>query len=803
VFVGNCQIQAIHGLYQRYATQGAGETLRYVKSYESIEAADRAAIEQADVLVEQVQDFKSKADLAGIVTNARKIGVPVVHCGFLWPFAGQPHPANPTPAFHEGGPYGAEMSDAFLNRLIKKGVDPTTAVKTYLELDINKTVNLDRLLEMVLEKQETRDKLTDFKIAPIIAGFYKSEPVFLTPYHPNLRIAMALASQALERLDVPSAEIEQMRTAVQITPFPKEELPVHPGVARHFGLEWATEDRRYRFLSEGRFTFQEFATRYMSCEWNPDLQEGLDLVRRKDLHAARSKLTQALEKTPHSAPGHGALSSVLSQLNEPKAAMEAIQTALSLEFESASHHLHRGILLNQAGEVQAAEREYRLAAALEPFDSHFPGMLAHFLSAKKRYAEARAVAVHGIVCVPRAANLHSILGHVAQQMGYADAAVAAYKREAELSPQSIDGLLGLARIYQDSIRDADAIAVLREALKRAPNNPRAQGQLALVLDRLGEKSEAAELWAAVSASASHDRHQHSQAIHFLVQGGKHEQAIDVARRALEEFPADPDISWELTSGLERLGRIAEALAVVAECINAHPDDVKLAIRYSDLLMRSGDLPKAEAAYRKAIALNPNNAHAYGQLGHVLNQQKRYDEAVAARKSACLIEPSSAPRQAQLGHVLLSAGRFVEAEKAIRSAIATDPKSAAFRIDLAHVLDRSGRSMEAIGEVETGLSLDARDVRSYALLGNLKFKAQKFEEAELAYRKAVEMDPDEVHWQVQLVRVLVAQNKISEARVIANAGLRLDNDNAFLKSHSSLLENNTPRLNTLSAEQNVS
>jgi tetratricopeptide (TPR) repeat protein len=784
VFVGNCQIQAIHGLYQRYATQSAAETLRYVKSYESIEAADRAAIEQADVLVEQVQDFKSKADLAGIVTNARKIGVPVVHCGFLWPFAGQPHPANPTPAFHEGGPYGAEMSDAFLNRLIKKGVDPATAVKTYLELDINKTVNLDRLLEMVLEKQETRDKLTDFKITPVIAGFYKTEPVFLTPYHPNLRIAMALASQALERLDVPNAEIEQMRTAVQITPFPKEELPVHPGVARHFGLEWASEDRRYRFLSEGRFTFQEFATRYMTCEWNPDLQEGLDLVRRKELHAARSKLTQALEKTPNSAPGYGALSSVLLQLNEPKAAMEAIQTALSLDFESASHHLHRGILLNQAGEGLAAEREYRVAAALEPFDSHFPGMLAHFLSSKKRYAEARAVAVHGIVCVPRAANLHSILGHVAQQMGYSDAAAAEYKREAELAPQSIDGLLGLARIYQDSNRDADAVGVLREAMKRAPSNPRVHGQLALVLDRLGEKSEAAEFWAAVSDSASHDRHQQAQAIHFLMQGGKYDQAIDAARRALEEFPGDPDFSWELASSLERVGRIAEALAVVDKCINAHPGDVKLAIRYADLLMRSGDLAQAEAAYRKVVVLNPNNAHAFGQLGHVLNQQKRYDEAIAARETACNIEPNNAPRRAQLGHVLLSAGRIEEAGAAIRAAIAGEPNHAAFHVDLAHVLERAGRSEEAIEAVVTGLKLDAHNARAHGFLGHLLFKVQKLDQAELEYRKAVELAPSDVHWQVQLVRVLAAQSKSSDAQNVADQALLLEPTNAFLKSHAS-------------------
>jgi tetratricopeptide (TPR) repeat protein len=783
VFVGNCQIQAVHGLYLRYASQSAGETLRYVKSYESIADDDRAAIERADIVVEQIQDFQSKADLAGIVTKAQKIGVPVVHCGFLWPFAGQPHPHNPTPPFHEGGPYGAEMSDGFLNRLIKKGVDPETAVNTYLELDINKTVNLDRLLEMVIEKQESRDKLTGFNIAPVIARHYQSEPVFLTPYHPNLRIALELASQALARLGVPQSEIEQMQTAVQITPFPKEELPVHPRVAQHLGLKWATEDRRYRFLSEGRFTFKEFATRYMTCQWNPDLQEGLDLVRRREWDAARAKLTGALEKSPTSAPGFGALSSVLSQLEEPVAALEAIQNAVKLDVESASHHLHRGILLNQAGEALAAERDYRLAAALEPFDSHFPGMLAHFLSSKKRHAEARAVAEWGIVCVPRAANLYSILGHVTHQLGDTVAAEAAYRRESELAPHSIDGLLALAGIYQNTHRDTDAVALLREALRRQPDSSRARGQLALVLDRLGERSEAAHLWAVISANASRDKHQHSQAIHFLMQAGRYREAVGAARRALEEFPADPDFAWELASGLERLGEVAEALKVVGESVKAHPQDGRLATRYADLLMRVGELTHAEAAYRKAIVLNPSNAHVFGQLGHLLNQQKRYDEAIAARETACTIEPNNAARRAQLGHVLLSAGRFEDAESAIRSAIAAEPDKAVFHLDLAHVLERADRGEEAIKETNASLKLDPNNVRAHAFLGHLFFNIQKFEEAEFEYRKTVEMAPGEAHWRVQLVRALVAQSKIGDARVVAESALVLDPSNAFLKSHS--------------------
>lgn len=783
VFIGNCQIQSIYHLYLRFASQCADERLHYIKSYESIEAADRVAIEQADVIIEQVQDFQPKADVAGIATQATKIGVPVVHCGFLWPFAGQPHPRNPSLPYLEGGPYGSESSDGFLNRLIKKGTDAEGAVKTYLELDINKTVNLDRLLEVVIEKQQMRDDLTGFNIAKVISRFYKTEPVFLTPYHPNLRIAMELASQTLRRLEVAENDIEQMRTATQVTPFPKEELPIHPAVARHFELTWATEERRYRFLNEGRFTFREFATRYMTCDWNEALEEGLNHARHNDFHKARATLVEALKKSPRSAAGWGALSSVHSQLNEHAQAMTAIREAIALDPDSAHHHLHHALFLDRAGDEVSAEREYRIATALEPFDAHFPGMMANFLSSKGRNREARAVAEWGIVCAPRAANLYSIVGHAAHQLGDENAAVDAYRRASDLSTNSAEPLIALADIYRRSGKADEAVLSLRKALERDPASNRARGQLAVVLEQTGAKDEAVKLWDQLLAHSPADRHGHAQLIHLLLQAGKIEESIQAGRRALANFPADPEFSLEIAAGLERLGQVSDALEVIKDSREVHDTNTKLSIRYADLLLQKGDLPQAEDAYRQVLILMPNSAHALGQLGHVFDLQRRHDEAIAAREAACALEPMNGHRRAQLGHVLLSAGRLVEAEDAIRAAIRQEPNIAAFHGDLGHVLERAGRTTEAIDAVNRAVELEPRNARAHAQLGHLCVVAHLWERAEAEYKLAIALAPRDVHWRVQLIRVLVAQQRMDDAHAAADAALHMDPTNSFLLGHS--------------------
>jgi hypothetical protein len=298
VLIGNCQMQAMMQLYQRFVAGRTGDRLRHVPSYADLTDDGRKAIEEADVVVEQLLDLKPKADTDGLSTATARLYIPMVTAAFLWPFAGQPHPKNAACPFLTGGPYGGEASDSYLNRLILSGTDPEEAVETYVNLDVRKRVNLDRLFELVMDRQRSRDEATGYDIAGVIEGHFRTEQIFLSPYHPNTRVSIALATRFFEQLGADRADIERMRAQTNITPFPKGELPVHPAVARHFGLTYVTPDRRYRFMNEGLFTFREYALRYMRYEWNDALEEGMSLTHNRDYGPAMARLRQGLERSP-------------------------------------------------------------------------------------------------------------------------------------------------------------------------------------------------------------------------------------------------------------------------------------------------------------------------------------------------------------------------------------------------------------------------------------------------------------------------------------------------------------------------
>ena len=224
----------------------------HVPSYQDLSDEHRTAIQQADVVVEQLFDQKQQADTEALSTTTPRIFIPMVTAAFLWPFAGSPHPKNTDYPFLTGGPYGGEASDSYLNRLILAGTEPEEAVETYANLDVNSRVKLDRLFEIVMDRQRSRDETAGYQIADIMEQHFRTEQIFLSPYHPNVRIATALASQFFEQLGAERDEIDRMRDCTRITPFPKSELPFHPSVCRHFGLDFVTPDRRYRFMNEGR-----------------------------------------------------------------------------------------------------------------------------------------------------------------------------------------------------------------------------------------------------------------------------------------------------------------------------------------------------------------------------------------------------------------------------------------------------------------------------------------------------------------------------------------------------------------------
>jgi tetratricopeptide (TPR) repeat protein len=336
VFIGNCQTDTLAVLYRAIVAPRTGERVSYLASYLGADAAAAATVASADVVVRQVLDFAPRTD--ELEAQARSVLVPLIAAPFLWPCSGRAHPRNaPAPYLDPSGPYDAELGDSFLDRMIAREVPAEAAVAEYLATDIVALRHVDRMQEISLQRQRAREHACGgYGLTDAILARLGREKLFRTVNHPERALTLLLAAEVFERIGVP-AECLDALPQYPGPLFPATEAPIHPGIARHFGLSYGDAAARYRFFDEGRFTFAEYAYRYMNYEWNPDLPHGLHLAHSGYPLQAILLLRQAVAASPGSATGHAVLGDLLAAQGRPEEATACARRALELEPDNAHY----------------------------------------------------------------------------------------------------------------------------------------------------------------------------------------------------------------------------------------------------------------------------------------------------------------------------------------------------------------------------------------------------------------------------------------------------------------------------------
>jgi len=329
-FIGNCQIATMSGLYRRLLDENSRIDVFYIPSYKEADEAQQRQIASADIIVQQMLDFEQK--IGALKTDAKTILFPHVSGAFLWPYAGSAHPKNGAfPFFDQNGPYSAEMGDSFLNRMIMDQVAPEEAVTRYMDTDVATVKRVERLKEIVLDKQRARDRACGYDFADWIEANFQTRPLFRSPSHLEIPLTMHLAGRLFEKLEMDPSVVAQAAANPPGGLFPISATPIHPGVIDKFGIRYIPNSHRYRFFDEGNFTFEEYAGRYMRFEWNPKLAEGLHWFRSGDKDKALGALEVAVVSSPRSAIGRFVLSDLLAKQNRLAEAIQRAREAVELE----------------------------------------------------------------------------------------------------------------------------------------------------------------------------------------------------------------------------------------------------------------------------------------------------------------------------------------------------------------------------------------------------------------------------------------------------------------------------------------
>jgi tetratricopeptide (TPR) repeat protein len=537
------------------------------------------------------------------------------------------------------------------------------------------------------------------------------------------------------------------------------------------------------------------------------------------LHDAEATARGLLKTSPNDIDAHKILGRIyLRQLSEAQNAVSSASPSgnvldqaiaeyekiISLEPKDVEDRMVLGQLYTVKHEPQKAEEQFKTAQAIEPDSEDVVLNLAR-LYAESGDVEHAAKVVEAVPESDRTSKMEFALGAAYDQMKRPKDAIAAYKRAIDIEPGDVRtmGALAQALLSDDQLDAAmkeyqeladadpddtgtlihigeiqrrqgkyeDALATVRKAIKKEPDNLEAGYNEGLLLDVLGRYDEAAQVYEHMVDLTSHangaytseeknnrgiflerlgaiyhEQNKVDQAVaayqKMIDMGGdsalrgyqgevdtyrdarQFDKAVEISRKAVEANPKASDLKLMLAGELADAGKVDEGLAMAKGLLknDNSDDDRKVWLDLAQMDTRLHRWKDAEDALSKAGAITTKKEDRIYLLflrGALAERQKHLEPAEDLFRQALDLDPSNAMVLNYLGYMLADKGaKLPEALKMIRKAVEQEPMNGAYLDSLGWAYFKMGQYELAEENLRQAVERDQTDPTVHEHLGDL-------------------------------------------------------------------------------------
>ncbi len=264
---------------------------------------------------------------------------------------------------------------------------------------------------------------------------------------------------------------------------------------------------------------------------------------------------------------------------------------------------------------------------------------------------------------------------------------------------------------------------------------------------------------------------------LLSRFGYPDQAIQVARRAAEANPGDPDIRnfisrTLLTAYPNKPEAVDEALTQISEYLRLRPDDPVPLWGFTNVFFET---PKSPAAVERLSALLgrfADRADAHFFLGMVADARGQNVEAVSQYEAARKNNPNNAAVYIKLGLVCDREGKFDQAIAYFQKSLQLDPTNTVARFNLGVALLQRGKNTQGLKELGEVLRLKPHDAATHFCMGFAFLYSKRIEEAIASFSEGLRYQPDEAEAHYGLGSALSVQRRREEAVAALREAIRL-------------------------------
>lgn len=426
-----------------------------------------------------------------------------------------------------------------------------------------------------------------------------------------------------------------------------------------------------------------------------------------DFELARAAYERAAVKDPTSAFLHDRLARLAWQLEDIEGAVEESELAFELAPDDLEVRLFLGRLYRLRRDFSGLNRVLRDAEGL-PLDADSAHALFQVALERRDLEEAERLAT----------------------------------QLAELEPDQLRGLLGLATVYEQQKQYDAAEATIRAGLERFPEHFLLFMRLAQLERVQGDREGEIAVYREVLAN--HPGHYGilQRLGQSQLESNDLEGAVATFSQIVEIYPEDLNSTRRLASLEFGRGRYESAAGLLESVLEREPNHPELAYALGEIRRTAGDLPRALEAFERVGAGAPNYADARLQIVALLEAEERYTEALEEVERLRVSQPNrrldfhAAALQIELGDV----DRGVALLESLLDGSEADLE---IYYQLGLQYGASGDPDRALRSMQQVLALDPENVNALNYVGySWAERGENLEEAETLIRRALEISPDD-------------------------------------------------------------
>lgn len=496
---------------------------------------------------------------------------------------------------------------------------------------------------------------------------------------------------------------------------------------------------------------------------------------------AEAAFKKAIAADPDNEDAVTGLASVYSDRGDARSASELLDQ-LTKKNPSARAYLNLASNYEQMKEYSLAADALRKAINLDPTHVEWNAQLAQYLAMAGRYDEA----------------------------------LQTYQDLAKLTPQDATAYLGMAQIYLEQQKFAQAHQMLDKAKEIEPDNLEAKDTEVQLFDKEGKTPEAiAALNDLLDSTARHtyDAPQRDVRGRMLEQLGllyeknnQYDKAVDTFREmaavdpdknpraealiidtyrtaknypkaeqesdaADKKYPNDRTLREVRAQLLTDEGKTDQAVAELKTLLDGKNDrDTYLAIE--DVYQKAKNYGEANKALDEAERLSTtkdDRAAIYFQRGALYERQKKYEQSEKAFRAvldnANQKDPIYASTLNYLGYMFADQNtRLQEAQDLIKKALDLEPDNYAFLDSMGWVYYHMNRLDDAEHELTHSIQIEAKDPTIHDHLGDVYFKEGKLKEAIAQWQSSLQEANSGAASDLEPDEIAKLQKKLDNARV---------------------------------------